>query len=165
MGAPARGSGWQPFEAGNTAAVRAGAWSPRKVDPLAAELVEAVTELRPDLAEARHAFSVWAWARAEAACLLYTAWFAEHPVITEEGDAPGVVAWDRAERRADALRQRLGLDPTSEAALRRLQAEATGAAIDLETLRDEGRRAREARALRSGGPPALDGPATAVVGG
>jgi len=38
----ARNYSWPPFEAGNAAAVQHGAYSPRRVDPLAADILASV---------------------------------------------------------------------------------------------------------------------------
>src|SRR5215207_2064540 len=62
-GGPARGYSWPAFEVGNWAGLRHGAVSPRRVDPLAAELVEGLLERRPDLADFPEA--TWAGGRAE----------------------------------------------------------------------------------------------------
>jgi hypothetical protein len=67
-GVPARGYSWEPFRPGNEVGLRHGAWSPRRVDPLAAEMVEQL--LADDdvayLQAAKWGPAVWAWARCEA---------------------------------------------------------------------------------------------------
>src|SRR5690625_1979101 len=76
------------FTPGNTASVQHGAYTPRKVDPLAAELVERVTT-DPDLAylsapSVRPA--LWAWARAEARVQLLSEYLANRAGSDGIGD-------------------------------------------------------------------------------
>lgn len=73
---------WQrpPFEPGNEMAIRRGAYSPRRYEPLAGELVDLVLD-DPQcayLAAPRWRPGVWAWARAEARVQLLTEWLADH---------------------------------------------------------------------------------------
>lgn len=116
-----------PFEPGNEMAAKHGAYSPRKVDPLAGAFVDAV------LADggARHAHAqvyrpaLWAWARAEAQVQLLT----EYLAVAGEAAGEGVgdleservraayLLLHRAEARALSGRARLGLDPLSRARL------------------------------------------------
>ena len=56
----------EPFAPGNEAAVRHGAYSPRKVNPVAERIVEAIVEDAPYLADPAYALAVWALARIEA---------------------------------------------------------------------------------------------------
>ena len=138
--APARGYTWPPFEPGNTAAVRHGAWSSRKVDPLAAELVAGLLADRPDLAA--YPETVMAWARAEARVVILAEHQAEHGLIDDKGEVRGGRYVAQFERLAADLRARLGLDPRSEAELTRERADATRSAVDLDSIRERGRAAR-----------------------
>jgi hypothetical protein len=141
---PARGYSWPPFERGNTASMRHGAFSDRKVDPLVRELVAGLLEDRPELG--RYPETVMAWGRAEARCLLLHDWVVEHCLVTADGTTPAPLRYvAQFERLALELRARLGLDPRSEAELVRDQAEATRSAVDLEGLRERGRAVLEAR--------------------
>lgn len=113
---------WQrpPFKPGNTVAERHGAYSPRRVDPLAEQFVERALA-DPDLkylAAPRFRPALWSWARAEVGVQL----LAEHlATITDDsiGDldekrvAAAHALLDRYETRADKARARLGLYPTS----------------------------------------------------
>lgn len=128
-GAPARGYSWPPFEPGNELSTRHGGYSPRKVDPLATELVQLV------LAEAgtghlqrpEYRPALWAWGRSEAQVQLLAEYLAKRGEAT--GDGVGDLADEatkaaylllhRAETRANTLRTRLGLDPLSRARLGR----------------------------------------------
>lgn len=135
---PARGYSWPSFKEGNTASLRHGVFSERTVDPVARQLAAGLVAERPDLVA--HPEVVAAWSRAEARCLLLADYLAEHPPHTKKGEAAMNLAY-KFERLADQLRQRLGLDPRSEAELYRLRADATVAAVDLEAVREQGRRA------------------------
>jgi hypothetical protein len=152
---PARGYSWPPFELGNEAALRHGVWSQRKIDPIAAAFAAGLVADRPDLVE--HPEAVLAWARAEARCVLVADWLTEHGLADAEGSprplTKYVAAWERL---AADLRDRLGLDPRSEAALRRERADAVRSAVDLAGIRARGQAALEARA--SVAVPAAVGP-------
>lgn len=116
-----------PFGPGNEVAATHRAYSPRVVEPLAAELVE---QLLADSSVA-HAHApayrpaVWAWARAEAQVQLLSEYLAARG--EESGDGVGDLEADRvrsaylllhrAETRATTQRTRLGLDPLSRARL------------------------------------------------
>jgi hypothetical protein len=144
-----RGYSWPPFEPGNEMALRHGALSERKVDPIAAQLAAELVRDRPDLQ--RFPEAVAAWSRAEARCLLLESWFADHGLLDDEGKA---TASERllasSERLAMQLRERLGLDPKSEAELAQSQADAARSVVDLDALRARGREAlRARRALES----------------
>lgn len=147
---PARGYRWAPFEPENTAALRHGARSPRFVDPVTAELVDALLADRPALDAYPEA--VWAWARAEARCLLYADHHARHGLLDSEGEVRGGARVFQAERLAAELRARLGLDPRADADLRKAQVEAVASAVDLEAIRDRGRTAIAGRRAQLGEP-------------
>jgi hypothetical protein len=142
MGEQARRYSWAPFEAGNAAGVRHGAWSERRLSPLAAELVAGLLADRPDLAG--YPEVVAAWARAEARCELFDRYLAD-----EQLDGANALKVARHvtsfERLADSMRQRLGLDPRSEAELVRERAEAGRELVDLEAIRARGRAALQRR--------------------
>jgi len=132
---PARGYSWPPFEQNNQVSVRHGAYSPRRVDPLARELVD-ITLADPKctyLAAPRWRPGVWAWARAEARVQLLTEWLADHGEgVDDEGNvAPVLAALRLWEVRAANARSRLGLDPLSAA---RLGRDVTAAEIDMARL-------------------------------
>jgi hypothetical protein len=137
-GGPARGYSWPPARAGNTLALKHGAHSPRLYEPIARDLVAAVLDERQDLAPYAHA--VEAWADAEARAALLREHLANVGMLDAEG-APreGLLRWlTRFEKRAEASRQRLGLDPRSHAELLRQRVEAQRSAVDLDGLRARG---------------------------
>lgn len=148
-----------PFQPGHELSVQHGAYSPRKVDPLAAHLVEQV------LADTATAYlraavwrpALWAWARAEAQVQLLTEYLAK--AGKESGDGVGDLGLDRvrsaylllhrAEARATTQRTRLGLDPLSAA---RLGRDKTAAALDTAQLMAQlERQERERQPGKEGG--------------
>jgi len=136
---PARRYSWQPFAAENLAALRSGVWSRRKVDPIASEFVLGLLADRPDLGGYPEA--VAAWARAEARCVLLAEHFADG-LIADGQERPGLRYVAQFERLASTLRERLGLDPRSEAELARDRVDAVRDAVDLDALRERGRELR-----------------------
>ncbi|MBA8964752.1 hypothetical protein JOJ86_006030 [Rhodococcus percolatus] len=123
---PARGYSWPQATAGNTIAQQHGAYSPRKVDPLAEEFISNALA-QPDLdflKAASYRPALWAWARAEAKVQLVEEYLSG---LTTDGvgdlDSKRILAahalLDRSETRADKLRSKLGLDPLSRARLKR----------------------------------------------
>ncbi len=146
-GGPARGYSWPSAEPGNTLALKYGAHSPRVYEPIAAELVAAVIEEREDLAPYRHA--VEAWADAEARTALLREYLARDDVgmLDDEGEPrEGLLRWlTMFDKRAQAGRERLGLDPRSHAELLRQRVEAQRSAVDLDELRARGVEIIEAR--------------------
>lgn len=133
------------FAEGNTVAMKAGAHSPRVVSPLAAELAAVLVAQRPDLAE--HEYSVMAWARTEVQAGLLRSYIDEHGLVDEKGKPRDAMLRHLAsfERLASTLRDRLGLDPRSQAALARERMEATRTAFDLEAFQADGRAIIEQR--------------------
>lgn len=131
---------WAPFEPGNQAALRHGAWSPRLVDPVAAEIVE---RMRADatepgspvayLADPTYAASVAAWARVEARIQLLTEYLsgAGGDLDAEGAVRPAADLLTRLEGQAEKARARLGLDPLSRA---RLGRDVTASQMDLARL-------------------------------
>ena len=109
----------EPFGDGNVVALKHGAWSPRKVEPLAAELVERVTSGVAWLRNVDRP-AVWAWARTEARVQLLSEWLADRGDLDDAGDVrPAADLLTRLEARAESLRARLGFDPLSRARLGR----------------------------------------------
>lgn len=144
-----------PFPPGNTLSIRHGAYSPRRVNPLAQELVDRTLSdpATGYLQAPAWRAALWAWARAEAEVQLLDEHIARLGEQAENGI--GDLADDavrsahllkhRAETRATTQRTRLGLDPLSAA---RLGRDKTAAAVDaaqlMKTLADaERRRGRE----------------------
>lgn len=142
-----------PFQPGHELTLQHGAYSPRKVDPLAAELVDQVLA-DPSTGYLQAAVwrpALWAWARAEAQVQLLTEYLAKAAQATGDGigdlDRESVRAayllLHRAETRATTGRTRLGLDPLSAA---RLGRDKTAAALDaaqlMAKLAEEERRTR-----------------------
>ncbi len=130
------------FTNGNLARVTHGAYSDRRVNPIARELVEGLIVDRPDLAD--HPAAVWSWARAESRCLLIEAWLDEHEFIEPDGKLPAAAQLvNQFEKLAMSLRTRLGLDPQSQAQLQSGRAEAAKVTYDLDELRRKGREVLE----------------------
>ncbi|GAA2548140.1 hypothetical protein [Pseudonocardia hydrocarbonoxydans] len=159
----ARGYSWPPFEPGNEAALRHGAYSPRRVDPLAAELAAGALD-DPDLAHLTapgYRPAVWAWARAEAQVQL----LAEHVerIGLDFGDhavSAAHTALDRAERRAERSRRALGLDPLARARLGRDHAAARVDVVEVLTRMAEQRDAAAVPSPPTTAPPAETRPTT-----
>lgn len=143
------------FEPGNVPAnATHGAYSPRKFDPLARELVDGVlANPATGYLQAPHwRPALWAWARAEAQVQLLTEWLATQGEKTRDGVGDlgservrsAYLLLHRAEARATTGRTRLGLDPLSAA---RLGRDKTAAALDaaqlMKQLADAERRRRE----------------------
>jgi hypothetical protein len=138
---PARKYSWEPFQPGHTLSTRHGAFSPRKVDPLASEMVDLILG-DPALAylQAPHwRPAIWAWAKSEAQCQLLEEYLARR--AEEAGDGVGDLGDERvrsayllhhrASARAMSGRRQLGLDPLSAARLGRDKA---AAGVDMAQL-------------------------------
>lgn len=139
-----------PFQPGNTLGakpgnelgLRHGAYSPRRVDPLARELVEQTVAHLPQLGAPQWAPAMWAWARAEAQVQLLVEYLSVAGAVAGDGvgdlgDEKVRAAYlllHRAEARADRSRARLGLDPLSAARLGRDKA---AASVDVARLMAE----------------------------
>ncbi|WP_142026825.1 P27 family phage terminase small subunit [Blastococcus colisei] len=146
-----------PFQPGHDLSTRHGAYSPRRVDPLATELV-ALVDADPAVAwlTAADRPALWAWARAEAQVQLLT----EYLERAGEAAADGVGDLDndavksaylllhRAEARALSGRARLGLDPLSRA---RLGRDVAATQVDMARLLSDARDVQDA-AGRGGEP-------------
>lgn len=146
-----------PFDGppGNELALQHGAYSPRKVDPLAVEIRAAVLAdpATDNLQAPRYAPAVWAWARAEAQVQLLTEYLAKAGEATEDGigdlDEDRVrsayLLLHRAEARALSGRRALGLDPLAAARLGRDRA---AAQVDTARLMAELHRQEQERLAR-----------------
>lgn len=132
MGEPARGYSRPPFPKGNTLALRHGAWSPARIDPIARELVDQVA---PTVTwwQACDWPAIWAWARTEARCELLSTWLGEKGGDLDDDGSVRAAADLLTRLDAQASRQRaaLGLDPLSRA---RLGRDVAGAQLDVAKL-------------------------------
>lgn len=146
----------RPFEPGNDVAVRHGAYSPRRVDPLAQTFVDLVLE-DPAVVQLQAAHwrpALWAWARAEAQVQLLTEWLDTQSGddgigdLTSDAVRAAYLLLHRAEARAISGRGRLGLDPLSAARLGRDKA---SAAFDTARYMQELARAEAEKQQRDGG--------------
>lgn len=117
-----------PFEPGNEMALRHGAWSPRKIEPLALEILQPVLDLAATdgaptsyLADVTYRATLHAWARTEARIQLVHEWLMDRgSEVDKDGEALGASnLLNQLEARAESLRARLGLDPLSRARLGR----------------------------------------------
>lgn len=135
-GIPARGT-WEQYGPGNEAATRHGAGSERRVTPIAERLIQEALSSRPDLAEPRYAFSLRAWAVAEARCELFRIYNNEHADPDSAPSQPYDADWDKAQSRAQNLRSELGLSPMGEAKLTAMRA-ATLDTVDLDQFFQRG---------------------------
>lgn len=149
-----------PFQPGHTLSMRHGAYSERRIGPLAEQLAADLLAdpTTPDyLREARFAGAVLAWARAEAVVRLYLAWLDAQDLDKPARGALAVLeALRKAEAAAATARSRLGLDPVSRAKLARDLATAgfmsRGGAEPLAAVAEVGRAALE-RARAAGALP------------
>jgi hypothetical protein len=135
-----RGYSWPPFQKGHELSMRHGAWSPRKVEPLAGEhaerlLAQASAPQSPVayLADPTYRPTVWAWARTEARIQLLSEWLIDRgSEVDDKGEAVGAAnLLNQLESRAESLRARLGLDPLSRA---RLGRDVAAAQVDVAAL-------------------------------
>jgi hypothetical protein len=155
---PSVGNPRPPFEPGNRAALKHGAWSGRLVDPRAAEMVQALLELANTaespvayLGDVSYGSAVRAWARCEARLTLLDEYIATHGDLDDEGNPrPASSLMNALEARAEALRSRLGLDPLSRARLGRdIAAGQVDVARLLAALDDEDEEAPDERTATS----------------
>jgi hypothetical protein len=116
---PARGYSWPPFERGNQAALQHGAYSERRIKPIAETLQHEIVAVAPWLNQPAFAPAVAAWARAEAAVQLLVTELDKHGGLLEGDGTPrkGTNYLERLEARARKLRTDLGLTPQSWAGL------------------------------------------------
>jgi hypothetical protein len=131
------------FESGHDLTLKHGAYSLRKIGPIADRLVaslladESVAYLRVPA----YLPALQAWSRAEARVRLLTAWLEDHGGlgVSEEGDlSPVLSALQVWESRAEKARTRLGLDPMSRMVMARDLAMAK-TSHDLDKLKQIGR--------------------------
>lgn len=122
---------------GNTLAQRHGAYSPRKVDPLAEEIAEGLLSnaSAPWLQEPSNRLAVWALARAEARVQLLDEWVGGMDIVdaaqSDRGQTSPLELLRRFEATAAAMRANLGLDPIHRA---RLGRDVAATQVDLSTL-------------------------------
>jgi hypothetical protein len=141
-GGKARGYSWPPFVEGNSAAEKHGAFSDRRVDPLAAIAAADLVDAAPWLAAPGFGPAVEAWSRTEARVALIDAYLARHGPLDDEGKPrPATELLVKFERLAADLRGRLGLDPASRARIERDLA-AVVRDFDVVAATAEGRRLR-----------------------
>lgn len=127
-GGSGAGKGRAPYQPGNAdaakpgnlLALKHGAYSPRRVDPLASELVERTLADQSVgfLAAPAYRPALWAWARAEARVQLLEEYLG--PQVGDLGDERVTAAYrelHRCETRAATLRSQLGLTPLARARL------------------------------------------------
>lgn len=132
--------------------LRHGARSARFVDTVAAELAAALFDDRPDLADYPEA--VAAWARHETMVLLYAEYHARlGSPFDEDGNVVGGSYYFTAEKAAQRMRERLGLDPRADAELQSARAQAVHLVADLEAIRARGRAVIEQRRAELGVAP------------
>lgn len=135
-----------PFQPGNEVSAQHGAYSPRKVDPLAKDLVDRMlADTAMSFAHA-HAFrpALYAWARAEAQVQLLSEYLEQRGKggvgdLADERVQSAYLLLHRAEARALSGRRQLGLDPLSRARLGKdvAQGRQADAAAELTRMREE----------------------------
>lgn len=141
-----------PFAEGNEMAVKHGATSPRKVDPVAQALaVELLADGSVEYLRApRYASAVQAWALAEAKCALISAWVDGMPIEraaeSKQGQTSPLELLRKWEATAQTHRSRLGLDPVSAARLGKdlAQTKQADVATEMTLLREQHERATHA---------------------
>jgi hypothetical protein len=155
----ARNYSWEPFKPGHTLSTRHGAWSDRRVRPIAEAILQDVLE-DPQcqyLATPRFAAELAAWAVAETRVRLLESYIAR--LAEDAGDESGVgdladertrSAWSllhRCEARAMSGRDRLGLSPLSAARIGRDRA---AGSLDMAKLMGELHRRDQEQQARNG---------------
>ncbi|WP_059387263.1 hypothetical protein, partial [Arthrobacter sp. Hiyo1] len=147
-----------PFAEGNELAVKHGAKSPRKVDPIAQALVsELLADASLDYLRApRYAAAVQAWAKAEAKSALITEWVDSMPIEmaaeSKQGQTSPLELLRKWETTAQNHRSRLGLDPLSAARLGKdvAQARQADTAVALTRMREEHERSMRGEVIDDG---------------
>ncbi|MCM1012712.1 hypothetical protein BC102111_00779 [Brevibacterium casei CIP 102111] len=150
---PAKGAGrgspkHSDFSENNTVNLQSGYRSPRVYSAVSAALVAGIVDDRPDLRKYPEALA--AWADAEARAALLRRHLDEIGIIDDDGQPRtslvNMLRW--FENSATSARDRLGLDPRSEAELSLLRAKAvregTSSAVDLDALVEKGREVLDA---------------------
>lgn len=135
----------EPFAPGNTVAVKHGAWSPRRVDPLAQELVDVLLadQSLGYLSAPAYRPAVYAWARAEVRVQLLEEHLGDSVGdLTDERTQSGYTLLLKFHARAESGRKQLGLDPLSRARLGKdvAQGNAADAAAALTRMREDAER-------------------------
>ncbi|QPR40767.1 hypothetical protein [Brevibacterium casei] len=128
--------------------LQSGYRSPRVYSAVSAALVAGIVDDRPDLRKYPEALA--AWADAEARAALLRRHLDEIGIIDDDGQPRtslvNMLRW--FENSATSARDRLGLDPRSEAELSLLRAKAvregTSSAVDLDALVEKGREVLDA---------------------
>lgn len=116
-----------PFGPGNELSIRSGAYSPRKLEPVAAKLVEEVLsdDATSYLDQAAYAPVLRLWATAQGRAELFGTWLFEQPIEDQITPPRGgstkspLDIWLGMVRTATGLADRLGLTPLSRARLGR----------------------------------------------
>ncbi|MBD2760120.1 hypothetical protein IEE94_11440 [Yimella sp. cx-573] len=137
-----------PFQPGNEVAMKHGAKSPRRVDPLADQLRDELLSSGDVeyLRAPRFASAVRAWSVAEAKCALISRWVdsmtIEQAAASEQGKTSPLELLRKWEATAQTQRARLGLDPQSAARLGKdiAQGKQADAAAALSALREQAER-------------------------
>lgn len=139
------------FDSEQEVSIKHGAWSPRRVDPVAAQLVETAVKAVSWLADPTYGPALFAWARAEARCQLVAEYLDKVGPLDEKGEPRGALnAADRLESLALKHRTRLGLDPVSRALLEATLTSAKQGQQSLAEAMERGAAALEARRAASG---------------
>lgn len=142
-----------PFQPGHELSMRHGAYSPKRVDPIAEALVDSrlTDPATTYLQQSAYRPALYGWARAEARVLLLDEWMQRHLADTD-----GCVSCKQCRSVGDQLlrfetaaanhRARLGLDPLSRA---RLSRDVVAASVDMASLLSDAREAQQAAGERS----------------
>jgi hypothetical protein len=149
----ARRYSWAPFEKDNIAAETHGAWSSRKVQPVADEIARSLASVAPWAALPSFSATVRAWSWSEAQAQLLRKYVDEHGMLDDDHQPrPAVGLLDRVEIRAARLRGELGLTPSSWAKLvaRLGSADGDAAVAGLERLKAIGAELAARSALPGG---------------
>lgn len=128
-----------PLQPGHELTLHHGAYSPRRVDPLAKDLVELMLQDASlgYLTASAYRPELWAWARAEARVQLLQEYLEERagddaiPDPSDERVRSAELALHRAEARAASGRNRLGLNPLARAKLGKDVAQGQAANADV----------------------------------
>lgn len=154
---------WRPeFELGNELAMQHGAYSPRRVDPLAESLVQTVLvdarslgSTTAYLAEASFRPALLAWARAEARCQLVTEWLMDNGGdIAAGGEVRAPAEYLRRwENQALKHREQLGLSPLARA---RMGRDVAARSVDMAKVMAELEAEEQVRTSGSSAGPQVD---------
>ena len=131
------------LQPGHELSTRHGAYSPRKVDPIARELVDTILQSNDQTVAYLHAPvfgpALWAWGRAEARVQLLVEYLGDKVGDLEDESVKAAhLLLHRAESTAHTLRQALGMTPLARARLGRdVAASQVDAAQLLTRMREE----------------------------